>query len=257
MVSDVTEQRKAEEEVKNLRELDRTKDEFLNIAAHELKTPLASVMGMSQMLQNRKSSFEEDCREYLDTINKEAFRLSRVVKQILTVTRFEQGKQEIKEQKFNLGNFVNSLRSTLEVLADRNDSQIDIEIRDNINIKSDKDKVAEVIYNLVENAVKYGKEGQTITIRVSREEKNKAKVEVMDQGQGLSREKQKKIFVKFGQLDDYLKRDHEGLGLGLYICKVIIKKMGGQIKVSSTPGKGSNFYFILPLKKANKNSKKQ
>src|SRR6056297_25030 len=248
MVSDVTGQKKAERQVKSLRELDKAKDEFLNIAAHELKTPLASIIGMSQILQSRKSLNTKGAKESVRVIKNEAFRLNRVVKQILTVTRFERGKPKIRKKDFILGDFVESLRSTLELLAQRTQSRIKIEHKnENIKVKSDQDKVAEVIYNLVENAVKYGREEQTITIRMSRLNKNKAKVEVIDQGKGISKEMQKKIFVKFDQLENYLSRTQEGIGLGLYICKVILKKLGGKIKVKSTPGRGANFYFTLPL----------
>ncbi len=249
MVSDVTEQKKAERQVEDLKELDKAKDEFLNVAAHELKTPLASIIGMSQMLQTRRSGLKKEVRSYVDVINKESFRLNRVVKQILTITRFEQGKQEIKEGVFNLGNFINSLRPTFEILAQRTGSKINIEIKDNINIKSDKDKVSEVVYNLVDNAIKYGAEEQVVTIKISKVGKDKAKVEVIDQGEGISKGMQKKIFVKFGQLENYLNRNKEGLGLGLYICKVTTKSLGGQIKLISNPGKGCNFYFILPIER--------
>lgn len=255
MVSDVTGRKKAERQVKSLRELDKAKDEFLNIAAHELKTPLASIIGMSQILQSRKSLKTKGAKESVRVIKNEAFRLNRVVKQILTVTRFERGKPKIRRDDFVLGSFITSLRSTLELLAQRTNSKIKIEHKDkNVKVKSDQDKVAEVVYNLVENAVKYGREEQTITIRISRMNKNKAKVEVIDQGEGISKEMQKKIFVKFDQLENYLNRSQEGIGLGLYICKVILKKLGGEIKVKSTPGKGANFYFTLPLSSKNKKS---
>ena len=248
MVSDVTEQRQAEQQVKNLQELDRAKDEFLNVAAHELKTPLASIIGMSQMLQSQEKSLQKSGKEYLKVIKNESFRLNRVIKQILTVTRFETGKPKLKQENFYIGKFLKSLLPTLELLAQRNESAIDLDIKNNIQIKSDKDKIAEVVYNLVENAVKYGQEKQIITVRASKMDKNRIKIEVIDQGEGISKEMKEKIFVKFGQLENYLKRTQEGIGLGLYICKVVVKKLGGQIKAKNTPEQGANFYFTLPIK---------
>jgi len=249
MVSDITRRKKAEEKVKDLKELDRIKDEFLNVAAHEFKSPLASIIGMGQILEQGEENLSEEQKGYLKVIVKESLRLNWVVKQILTVTRLETDKAVIKKEVFDLGGLIKSLEGSLETLAKKNKSKIKIiEENDNLEVTGDKSRISGVMYNLVENAVKYGKEGQTITIRMVREA-GKAKVEVVDEGGGIPQELQDKIFVKFGQLENYLRRAHEGIGLGLYICKIVIKKMGGQIGFKNNKKQGANFYFTLPLKK--------
>jgi signal transduction histidine kinase len=166
----------------------------------------------------------------------------------LTVTRFESGREIIAEEKINLKELILSFLPSLEVVANKKDVKIAIDIKDeNINLISDKEKISEVIYNFIDNAVKHSSAGQTITISVSRFSPKFAKIEVIDQGEGIAKKLQSKLFAKFSQLDSSLSRSQEGTGLGLYICKLIVEKLGGEIGVKSTLGKGSSFFFTLPI----------
>ena len=113
---------------------------------------------------------------------------------------------------------------------------------------SDKKRISQVIYNLVDNAVKYGPDGQTIILTLSRPDEKTAKVEIADQGKGIAPELKDKLFLKFSQLEPSASRSREGMGLGLYICKQNIDYLGGQIGLISELGRGSTFYFTLPLK---------
>ncbi len=249
MVSDITKRKKIEKEIRNLRELDKTKDEFLNVAAHEFKSPLSSIIGMGQILERSKNKLSSEQKGYLKIIIKESLRLNWVVKQILTVTRFETGKAVIKRETFDLEEFLDFLLPSLKPLGARNNSKIKLtKTGKSLKISADKSRISSVMYNLIENAVKYGTEGQTINIKLSKL-KNDVKVEVLDQGEGVPIQFQDKLFVKFGQLENYLRRAHEGIGLGLYICKIVINKMGGEIDFKNNEDQGSNFYFNLPLKK--------
>jgi signal transduction histidine kinase len=165
------------------------------------------------------------------------------------VTRFESGRAFIDNVSFNLPNFVSSLVTNLNIIADKKKSKVVTNIEEeNIVIRSDKEKISQVIYNLVDNAIKYGSEGQTITIAIHKLKKDWVKIEVKDQGSGIPPELQKKVFAKFAQLEPSLNRSQEGIGLGLYICKLIVRKLGGTIGVESVLGEGSTFYFILPVK---------
>jgi signal transduction histidine kinase len=114
-------------------------------------------------------------------------------------------------------------------------------------INTDKEKLTEVLMNLVDNALKYGNDGQTITITAFRVEKGNLRIEVSDQGQGISAKKVSRLFNKFSQLEPSLSRSQEGIGLGLYVCKLIVEKMGGQIGVESEEGKGTKFFLIFPV----------
>lgn len=246
MVTDITRRKKAEKQVKDLKEMDRIKDEFLNVAAHEFKSPLASIIGMGQILEQQESNLHEEQKGYLKVIVNESLRLNWVVKQILTITRLETGKMKIKKEDFDLNEYLLTLVPSLKTLAKKSNSKIEYSGKKGVEVLGDKNRISEVMYNLVENAAKYGKKGQTITIRLSKG-KNMAKVEVIDEGEGIPENLQNKIFVKFGQLEDYLRRVHEGIGLGLYICKVVVKKMGGGVGLKTAKNGGANFYFTVPL----------
>lgn len=242
---DITERKRAAKKIKSLEELDRLKDEFLNIAAHELKTPLTSIIGMSEILKRQKLGMEKS----LDIIYNEGKRLNHAVRQILEVTRFESGKETVHTEPFNLIAFIASFLPNLNTIAGQKKSKIITKTeKENINIMSDQEKISHLIYNLVDNAIKYGPEWQTITISISLPEKDWVKVEVIDQGKGIPKDQQRNLFAKFSQLEPSLSRSQEGLGLGLYICKLIVDQLGGKIGVKSTVGEGSNFYFSFPVK---------
>lgn len=249
--ADITELQQAKMDIEQFKELDRMKDEFLNIAAHELRTPLTSIIGLTEIIKEQKSSLSSPLPKYIDIVHNEGIRLAHIIKRMLTITRFESGKETVQIESFNLPTLISSLVPNLNAIAKKKKSRIATKIdKKNIVIKSDKEKITQIIYNLVDNAIKYGPEGQTITITVTKPEKNRVKVEVIDRGQGIAPELQEKLFTKFSQLEPSLTRSQEGTGLGLYICKLIIVALGGKIGVKSQLGKGSTFYFTLPIGKA-------
>jgi signal transduction histidine kinase len=114
-------------------------------------------------------------------------------------------------------------------------------------MESDKIKISQVIYNFVDHAVKYGPRNQTISVTLSKVDAKTAKVAVTGAGAGISEDDQKKLFLKFSQLEPSLSRSQDGMGLGLYICKQNIENLNGQIGVFSKPNQGATFYFTLPL----------
>jgi PAS domain S-box-containing protein len=245
-----TELTEAKIAINQLKELNRLKDDFLNIAAHELKTPLTSIIGFSEILKGQSSSFSPEQQKQIDIINEESSRLNRIIKRMLAITRFESGREIITLEQFNLAAFIQSILPSLNVLLKDKKMKLVTDIEKNdIVIKTNKEKVLEVIYNFVDNALKYGLEEQTITISVTQLEKEWVKIAVKDQGVGIPPEKIDQLFGKFSQLEPSLTRSQEGTGMGLYICKIIIESLGGKIGVESTLGEGSVFYFILPVKK--------
>ena len=134
------------------------------------------------------------------------------------------------------------------MLAKRTESKISFDIQtDEAYVNTEKETIMQVIYNFVDNGVKYGPSGQTIVVSLSKPDKNFAKVAVTDSGKGITEEMQQKLFLKFSQLEPSLSRSKEGMGLGLYICKQNIEGLGGQIGVQSKLGQGSTFYFTVPL----------
>jgi len=255
--ADITELKQAKMTIEQLKELDKMKDEFLNIAAHELRTPLTSIIGLSEIIKEQNPSLASSSQKYIDIINAEGVKLSHIIKRMLTVTRFESGRETVYLEQFNLPAFVSSSLPNLNIIAKEKKSRIVFETeKKSIVIRSDKEKISQVIYNFVDNAVKYGPEGQTITISVIKPERDWVKVEVTDQGEGIPEDLQKRLFTKFSQLEPSLSRSQEGTGLGLYICKLIVDSLGGKIGVESELGKGSTFYFILPINKPSESPRK-
>ncbi len=253
---DITELKRAKITIEQLKELNRMKDDFLNIATHELKTPLTSIVGLSEIISTQEPSLLPKNQKYIDIIHDEGNKLSHIIKRILTVTRFESGKEIVQFEPIDLTVFIPMLLPSLKVLAKKKKSRIVTKLeKKNIVVRSDKEKISQVIYNFVDNAVKYGPEGQTITVSITKPEKGQVKIAVIDQGPGISPGLQKRLFTKFSQLEPSLTRSQEGTGLGLYICKLIVDKLGGKIGVKSLLGKGSTFYFTLPIRKKSNNLK--
>ncbi|PKM91748.1 hypothetical protein CVU82_00895 [Candidatus Falkowbacteria bacterium HGW-Falkowbacteria-1] len=245
---DVTELTKAKITINQLKEVDALKNEVLNIATHELKTPLISIVGLSEVMKNQPKTIPSEYQDYISIIYKEGLKLTNLIKTMLTATRNEVSKMTVVKEKFNLIDLIFSLKTSLEMLAKRTDSHINFDLRaEGINIESDKSKISQVIYNFVDNAVKYGPKNQSVTIGLSLLGNELIRVEVKGEGRGISKLAQKSLFMKFSQLESSLSRSQDGMGLGLYICKQNVESLGGKVGVESEPNQGATFYFTLPL----------
>lgn len=242
LVEDITEAKIAE----------RSRDEFFAVASHELRTPLTAIRGNTDMILDMYADKipDSDMKEMLRDINTASVRLIDIVNDFLEVSRLEQGKVEIHKESFDVVNViervVRDLRGTVEqkgvqLIFEKPQEALPI-------ITSDKNRVEQIILNLVGNALKFTKVGN-ITIKL---ENNGTflRVRVADTGIGIAPENQALLFRKFQQAGDkMLARDvTQGTGLGLYICKLILSFLGGTIELEkSEPGKGSVFAFTLPL----------
>jgi signal transduction histidine kinase len=247
-----------ETKISQLQEINKMKDEFMNIVTHELKTPLIPIVGLSEMMAQKKEILSEEFRGYVDIIHEEAIKLTSLIRQMLLATRTENGDHGKSKEAFKIGEFVLAEKTSLNELAKRTNSKIEFNLAEKgMEVESDKERISQVIYNLVDNAVKYGPRGQTITVSVSKLDKNTAKVAISDQGKGIPPELREKLFLKFSQLEPSASRSQEGMGLGLYICKKNIEYLGGQIGFESELGRGSTFYFTLPLKQGGENGEKK
>lgn len=245
---DVTELNKAKVTIDQLKELDKLKNEVLNIATHELKTPLVSIIGLSEVMKTQPKTIPEEYQAYISIINKEGTKLANLIKTMLTANRNEISKASVNKEKIDLVSLIQSFKTSLDVLVKKTDSKINFDLKENqIIIESDKAKISQVIYNLVDNAIKYGTYGQTITLSLSILNKDYVKVEIKNEGKGIPKLIQKNLFLKFSQLEPSLSRSQDGMGLGLYICRQNIEALGGQIGVESELNQGAKFYFTLPL----------
>ncbi len=269
--TDITAQRETEEALRAselaLQEANRQKDEFLGIASHELRTPLTSITGNVQLagrtlarLTHEKPADEADVGDRLtaDTLarlrllmertDRQVGRLDRLVGDLLDVSRISAGKLDMRPEPCDLLDIVReSVEGQRAAWPDRSLS-ITLPRRTRLPLVADADRIGQVVTNYVTNALKYSEPDRTVTVRVSAA-KGQARVEVRDEGPGLTPEQQTRLFERFYRVPGIEQRSGSGvgLGLGLHICKTIIERHDGTVGVESAPGKGSVFWFTLPL----------
>ncbi len=245
-------QEKLKISLKELEEIDMKKDQFISIAAHELKTPLTSIHGFSQLLQNRKVADDLDKRgKYLKIMDHETKRLSRLVTDILDLSRIDLGTIKLALEKTDLDKMMEDIKREMEIQIKAKGLKSEFLIERNLPaVTTDREKLTEVVINLINNAVKYTPKG-SITVKVFRE-KDDIRFTVKDTGIGISKENHEKIFERFYQVDSSYSRKAGGTGLGLALCKEFITMLGGKIWMNSEPDKGSEFHLSLPAKKVPK-----
>jgi K+-sensing histidine kinase KdpD len=231
---------------KALLELDNMRTEFLANVSHELRTPLAVIKGSANSLLQPDVIFDEATRQYfLQSIDKDADTLARLVDDLLLMSRLEAEALEVKKKPCHLKDVIESFKDRLDNLTVRH--QLRINIPDAIPVVSlDEIRIGQVLTNLVENAVKFSDDNTTILISAE-SNGQEVVVRVDDQGSGIAPEIREKIFERFFQGNGRKTGRRKGTGLGLAICRGIIEAHGGRIWVESLPGKGSIFSFSLPL----------
>ena len=220
--------------------------EFINIAAHELRTPVQPILGLSQVLLTEKKGWERP--ELLRVINRNAERLQQLIENILDVTKIESQSLHLKMQRFNLNDLVSNiiLEHKNQIERQQSDKKIILDAKDEINMVGDKSRISQAISNLLGNAIKFTEEKGDILISVERNkeaDKNVVIVSVNDTGTGVDPEMVPRLFTKFAS-----KSEMGGTGLGLYISKSIIDAHRGRIWCeNNSDGKGATFSFSLPL----------
>ncbi len=233
-----------------LKELEQLKDEFVFIAAHELKTPVAAIKGyLSLILDGTTGALNDTAREYLEKVIASNQRLIQLVNDLLEVARSQAGRLTIKVAPIAITPSIRAVIDELKSLADAQSVTVAYDPPADLpNVLADTDRVKEVMVNLIGNAIKYMGGAGTITVSHEIDPQNKMLVtHVTDTGLGMSQEEQEKLFQKFYRVQNEKTRDIAGTGLGLFIVKEIIEKMSGTIWAVSEPGKGSTFSFTLPL----------
>lgn len=227
------------------KELEERKDEFISIASHELKTPVATIKAFAQVLGKRlvKVGGREDAH-FVTHINEQTDKLTGLIDDLLDVSRIEAGKLNLNVGEFKLSRLVD------EVVANFKHTDADREITREGNftglVKGDAVRIEQVLVNLISNAIKYSPSEKQIIVNVGKQ-RGKALVSVRDFGSGISMEDQARIFERFYRTSLAQKNHRPGFGLGLYISSEIIRQHGGRIWVESRPGKGSTFFFSLPV----------
>jgi two-component system, OmpR family, sensor histidine kinase VicK len=229
-------------EYERLKEIQKMKDEFINVAAHELRTPIQPILGLSEVLYAKIKDTEQ--RQLLDTISRNAKRLQRLTDDILDVTKIESQSLKLSKERFNLNDLISNIIDGYRNYIEKDKVQVKLlyepNNKDNIYVEADRGRLIQVISNLLGNAIKFTKEG-TICI-ITEDKDNQVVVSVKDTGTGIHPEILPRLFSKF------VTKSFQGTGLGLFICKSIVEAHGGKIWAeNNSDRKGAMFAFSLPI----------
>ena len=210
-------------------------EEFISTVSHELRTPLTSIRGFSQtMLSSWDKLDDESKKKFLNIIIEQSNRLINLVENMLSVTKFQNTKDNLIFKEVEIKPVFNMVVSLIK--NQYSDKSFEIIVKENTpNVLADKDKFQQIMTNLVENAAKYGDENSLITIKANYSN-NFVVIDVINKGIEIASTDFEKIFTKFSRIDNPLTRKVQGSGLGLYITKNLVEKMGGTITVSSENG---------------------
>ena len=228
------------------RRLEELKADFVATASHELRTPLAAVYGAAQTLRRHDFALDEAGRDrFVSLIVDESERLNRIVNEILLANQLDAGRLDLMEEPFDPGDLVERV---VDAAREHRPPgiRLSIQVSDEVPaVAADRDRVRQVLVNLVENAIKYSPDGGLVEVGVE-ETEGTVCFHVKDEGLGIPADEQARIFEKFYRLDPEMTRGIGGTGLGLYICSELLERMDGRIWVESKAGAGSTFSFQLP-----------
>ena len=230
------------------RRLDQEKNDFVATISHELRTPMAAVYGAAETLLRREGELTpEQNRQLVEMIAAQASRLSQITEEVLLTNQLDRGELRIERESVDVADVV---RRTVEAMESQlpEPVEIDVDLAPGLGAASaDPDRIQQVIVNLLDNAVKYGRSPVRVRIEGSDGE---VLISVADSGPGIADEDQERIFEKFYRSDPQHTRAPGGTGLGLYISRELVRRMGGRLGVSSPPGSGATFVVELPRAQA-------
>ncbi|MGQ9627821.1 MAG: PAS domain-containing protein [Anaerolineae bacterium] len=241
---DITERKRAEEAEK---ELIQMKEDFIANVSHELRTPLQSIKGFLQLLLKGKARDPAVQREFLTRMSQDANRLAAMVDELLDASQLEAGRLRLELEEVDISELITETLQSLENLAEEKEIPITYNApKTPLIVKADRHRLKQVLFNLVGNAIKFSEFHRPILV-TGEVMNDDVMVRVIDQGPGIPPEELPRLFEKFYRAKGSAKRAVGGTGLGLYISKRIIEAHGGKIGVESDLGKGSTFFFTLPM----------
>lgn len=241
--------KKLKEQNESLKQLDKAKSEFIGIASHQLRTPLTGIRWFNELLlKNREKNLNAKQIDFLNQINASNQRMIKLVNDLLDVSHIETGRKfEIVLGEFKIAEVIEDVIQENAFLINNKKLKINNQISNDLVLFADRDKIRQVLLNLLSNATKYSAEGRIITFSSSRQ-KDRIIISVEDQGVGIPELQQKNIFSKFFRASNASSQNSNGTGLGLYIAREVIRAHDGELWFKSKEGLGSTFYFYLPLK---------
>jgi signal transduction histidine kinase len=233
-----------QEAYEELRMLDHMKSEFINIAAHELRTPLAILMGYGTLLQDETDGKHQ---EYVNNIMRNAMRLRSLIDDMLSLQYLESGEAALAADELNLHQVVTEIIQDMALMIEKKNLEVEIQIPDDFPmIVTDQQKLDLILINLLHNAIKFTPRDGKVMFQ-ARVDGDKAVLSVTDTGIGIPQDKLNRIFDRFYQVEQSLTREYGGIGLGLAITQGMVEVCGGEIEVASKENEGTTFTVSLPL----------
>jgi two-component system, OmpR family, phosphate regulon sensor histidine kinase PhoR len=228
-----------------LKQLERTREEFVANVSHELRTPLSLIKGYVETLLDGASKNPEVSEHFLQIIARNAERLDLLIQDLLTISALESGRVQLKLQPVQLHAIADKVVADLKSRADSRSITLRNELPD-LTVNADEGRLEQVLANLVDNAIKYGRPQGNVVLGGNNVGTEKIEIFVRDDGPGIPTESLDRVFERFYRVDKARSRDAGGTGLGLSIVKHIVQNHGGEVWAKSEPGKGATFFFTLP-----------
>lgn len=239
---------------KKLADLDELKNSFISNMSHEIRTPLNSIIGFSELISSDFTTHPK-YKKYIQIIKLNSNQLIKIINDVLDLSKLETGLLRINKTQIHLNKFIDSMLITAHDLVGINRKNIIVQfqkgLKDGLDIiESDEVRLKQILFNLLENAVKFTKTGKII-FGYSLANNQQIQFFVFDTGKGIPSEKMEIIFESFRQGDESKRRRYNGTGMGLPICKGLVELLGGEIWLESEPENGSTFFFTIPYKTDN------
>ena len=231
-----------------LKQLESARQEFVANVSHELRTPLSLIKGYVETLLDGAKDNPEVATKFLQTIDRNADRLKLLIEDLLTISELESGRLKLNLQDVALGGLVGKVLDDFKTRAEAKGMSIVNETPD-LAVRADIDRLEQVLGNLVENAIKYGRSKGTVIVGGRAVDNGQVEVVVQDDGPGIPPEALERLFERFYRVDKARSREQGGTGLGLAIVKHIVQSHGGRVWATSELGRGATFRFILPTTK--------
>lgn len=226
-------------------ELEKRKDDFISIASHELKTPLTTLKGFSQIILSYAGKFSPEINNYIKRMAIQVDKLNILVNQLLDASKIKSGKITLNKERFLIDGLVLDVVNNIQAIS--LDHLIILDLKAKSNIRADRFRIEQVLVNIISNAIKYSPKAKEVIVK-TRSTPNLVHIFIQDFGIGIFPKDQDKIFEQFYQARNKIRGSSSGLGLGLFICAEIIKRHRGKIEVESIKGEGSTFCIQIPKK---------
>lgn len=234
--------------IQNLKEEEQRKADFVSMLSHELKTPVTSIKGYIQLMQREvknQSIAKEKLSASLDRVDRLVIQLTNLVSDMLDLSRIETNRLDLIKNPVNINALITEVIGDFALTNPTN--KITFEQQENFTLSADRDKIAQVLINLISNAIKYSPAGSEVSVKLDCSDKNNVKISITDKGIGIDEKEHEKIFYRFYRVDGKVEQHFSGFGIGLYLAHSIVQRHGGSFSVNSKLGQGSTFGFTLPV----------